>query len=381
MLDAELFSTLDAHLAAQKQEGKRVAAYLAHELVPVPLLEAAGVVPLPLIFAGTEELTHEGTVHLSPTTCVFARSIVGAFEPSNRTGKWKFLDHVDALLCLNYCNAENVAVETICRVHGLKRFDFFLPNSTLGKSLKLAHERLVRLRRELEEWTGREVRDEEVWRAINRQYEAKRVLGEVLRSDLPGSDKLELFQRAALMGARWVLESPQLSAFRDGTPRNAGNGRGKGRRVVLSGCSFFMGDPLADVVEEAGFDVAVDDTWLGTRYLSDAVQPGDGGDPLVRLLDAYAKDGSIHFAPNALSTTVGHVASLVRELGVKGVLHHQIKFCDLFPFVQDRYRPALQGTGASVLWIERDYAAKQSAQLLTRLEAFGEILEEGGGEL
>ncbi|MHA1732524.1 MAG: 2-hydroxyacyl-CoA dehydratase family protein [Promethearchaeota archaeon] len=391
MFDLEFYLEFYEHLQAKKDDGWKVVGFLAHEFIPEELLLAARVVPLPLVFAGSEQLTQDGTVYLSPTTCVYARSIVGAFDPENRGARFKFLELVDGLVCTNYCNAENVAIQTICKRYGLRRFDFFLTTNTEGQSMKLLYSRLKRLRRELEEFTGREISDGDIWLAIEKYNGAREALGRLLRSDLPDLEIQETFKRGILMGPDWVAENvgvEGVEALGADPPRGeasggvaqggtaGGSGSWDAPAVALFGCPAFIGDSLVELLEDAGMRVSVDCTWLGTGYCERSLLSVDpSGDPLKKMLDIYARGDSVRQVPNSVEHETRRVLNAVSKFGLSGVLHHQVKFCDMVPFLQDEFRARLQTLGVKYLWIERDYTSQDSGQLVTRVEAFKETME------
>lgn len=381
MLDVDFFLEYHEHLRAFKDRGWKVVGCLAHEFVPEELLWAARAYPLPLILAGTEDLTHDGTIYLSPTTCVFARALVGMFDPENRTGKFRFLDLIDGVLNTNYCNAENAAIGTIAREHDLHRLDFFLQTTHENPSRDLLLARLRRLRDDLAAFTGVEATPERLRAAIQLYNRARARVKTLLARRIPGSEKLALLQQALLLGPEWCVEHlPAVPA--DGeVDLQAPPGNGV-TSVILTGCPAFVGDPLVEDLEEAGLTVAVQDTWLGPGYAARALplpadKPGSGkANPLELLAGIYSDCPSPRQAPASTRTCVDRVLATARARGLHGIVHHQLKFCDMVPFQHDVFREQLPGTPFKYLWLERDYASQSSAQIRTRVEAFHETLQE-----
>ena len=65
---------------------------------------------------------------------------------------------------------------------------------------------------------------------------------------------------------------------------------------------------------------------------------------------------------------------LYNDPSLKGVIYHTVKFCDFYSF---EYADIKNHVDVPLLKIESDYTIQSSGQLLTRLEAFAESLQQG----
>ncbi|MCK4688129.1 MAG: hypothetical protein KAT66_08355, partial [Candidatus Lokiarchaeota archaeon] len=80
MDDLEILSEYSLYLKDKKEEGKKVIGFIAHDNMPEELIDAAGFIPLRMIFAGNDELMNASHDYLPPSTCAFAQSSIGLFS-------------------------------------------------------------------------------------------------------------------------------------------------------------------------------------------------------------------------------------------------------------------------------------------------------------
>ena len=60
MVDLEFYLEFHDYLKIQKDNGKKIIAFLSHDNIPEELIAAAGFIPLRIIFAGSDELMDKG---------------------------------------------------------------------------------------------------------------------------------------------------------------------------------------------------------------------------------------------------------------------------------------------------------------------------------
>ncbi|MDX1798991.1 MAG: 2-hydroxyacyl-CoA dehydratase family protein [Candidatus Lokiarchaeia archaeon] len=101
MDNVELLSEYASFLIEKKEKGKKIIAFISHDNIPEELLDAAGFVPLRLIFAGNDDLMDASHDYLPPSTCAFAQSCIGLY--SLKLSQYNFLDLVDYFIVSNHC--------------------------------------------------------------------------------------------------------------------------------------------------------------------------------------------------------------------------------------------------------------------------------------
>ena len=110
-------------LKEKKEEGKKVIAFISHDNIPEELIDAAGFIPLRLIFAGNDELMDASHDFLPPSTCSFAQSCIGAF--SIKPNNLKFLDLIDYFIVSNHCVSDICASEVISKYYNIPQLKFY----------------------------------------------------------------------------------------------------------------------------------------------------------------------------------------------------------------------------------------------------------------
>jgi benzoyl-CoA reductase/2-hydroxyglutaryl-CoA dehydratase subunit BcrC/BadD/HgdB len=133
---------------------------------------------------------------------------------------------------------------------------------------------------------------------------------------------------------------------------------------------------LFDSLEAAGAFIAADDYAAVGRRVP-AAPPAVGGDPLDTLA---AKAFAMPPCPTRggdQDARMEYLASLYRHSGAAGLIVHVQKFCEpeLFDFPAIRRRFAR--IGAPLLYLEGELENSLSGQVITRLEAFVEMVDAG----
>ena len=180
---SELFEDLYKYLKTQKENGKKVIAYFGHEFIPPELIEASGAVAFKLIFAGNEEFMTIGADYLGPTSCIYARSLIGMFEKRNEIRKYKFLNLVDGIIISNYCTSNLLAAEAISKYFNIKGIEFFIPYRIEQYHLNYYKEQLIALGQELSKFTGIEINDAILKSSIVKHHNFRREIAKI--NDLP----------------------------------------------------------------------------------------------------------------------------------------------------------------------------------------------------
>jgi benzoyl-CoA reductase/2-hydroxyglutaryl-CoA dehydratase subunit BcrC/BadD/HgdB len=370
--DIEFAQELNEFLAGAKADGKKVIGIIGHDILPEEIISAAGAVPLRLIFAGTEELTNEGGNYLSPTTCVFSRSVIGQFARREEEARWRFLRNVDALVVSNYCNGDNFAGEMVSHYFNVPQFRVYIPYKRTTAAVKQYLAEITRLKDQVADFCKADVTDDALWDALNAYNDLKFKLMTLSKMPLPGSKKQEIFYKALLYGPHFL---PELDKVLDQSDMFASPLEGK--RVMLAGAAPFLGDPLIDIIEQLGGIVAQNLTWTGVNYAMQFANTELRGQTtaLEELAQVYEKNvSSEHYVPRAYDKAAERIIKYCVDDGIPAVIYHVLKFCEFTGTLKDKIREKLVEGGLKVLQIERDYSASTGGQLSTRIEAFLEML-------
>ncbi len=144
----------------------------------------------------------------------------------------------------------------------------------------------------------------------------------------------------------------------------------RGRRAGLSG---IVPEPMSlfEVLARLGAEVGADDLACCGRRLYPA---GRSENPFRRLAESLVSAPPDSTRGDPIQDRRAHLLRLAEAAGAKGVVFYDVKFCEPELFYLPALRQALQQAGLSSVSIEVDLDDPLSQQVLTRLEAFLEMI-------
>ena len=143
---------------------------------------------------------------------------------------------------------------------------------------------------------------------------------------------------------------------------------------------YLFGNVLADaeaftLLEECGAQIVGEDLCTGSRLIHPIDDKGDG-DVLRRL--AHGVLMRPRCARTVRPSSPGQIAQDViadaQACGAKGVICHNLKFCDPYIARLPAIREALRDASIPLLTLEGDCTLRSIGQQRTRIEAFVEML-------
>jgi benzoyl-CoA reductase/2-hydroxyglutaryl-CoA dehydratase subunit BcrC/BadD/HgdB len=160
-----------------------------------------------------------------------------------------------------------------------------------------------------------------------------------------------------------------LGTFESHSPATAGKG------IFLAGSPIiFPNFKMLNLIEAAGMQIYADDLCTSERIWPGAVRFEDTSyHGLLRALAERYHRGCIcpTFADN--ERRINSILHTLRRHPVAGVIHHVLKGCHPFDIESFGLEDRLKQEGYTFLKIETDYVLEDSQNILTRLEAFGQI--------
>jgi len=373
----ELLSDYANYLREQKEQGKKIIAFMGHDNMPEELLDAAGFIPLRMMFAGNDDLMDASNDFLPPSTCSFAQSCIGLF--SLKPSQYNFLNLVDQFIVSNHCVSDTCTSEIITKYFNIPRLNFYVSYTQDSEGLKYFKLELLDLKQHLEELIGTEIRKEDIVKSIKKYNTFKKKLAEINHMKIRSSDKLGIFQKAILYGP---IILPELEEFIQANKTNQTHESKDSVDIFFTGCSIFIGDYLMELIEESGGNIQYFDTWIGDAYFSQVFNEEEiasHDDPLDFFVERFKnnKNGD-HTVPYYFENKIKQIKEIIKEHKEKGrkigVINHVIKFCDHINIFQSFLKKELQEDGIQVLNLERDYSRANRGQLSTRVEAFMEMM-------
>jgi benzoyl-CoA reductase/2-hydroxyglutaryl-CoA dehydratase subunit BcrC/BadD/HgdB len=379
MQNIEIIEEFSLYLKEMKKIGKKVIAFISHDNIPEELIDAAGFVPLRLIFAGNDELMDASHDFLPPSTCAFAQTCIGLF--ALKPQYYDFLDLIDYFIVSNHCVSDICASEVICKYFEIPRLNFYLSYMRNKNSEKYFKLEILEFKKKLEEIRNSKITNQELLDSIKKYNEFKKILREINNLEIKSSIKLNYMLKAFLFGPSIISELQEFINSKKAITITKSNSID----LLLTGCSIFMNDPLINLIEEGGGNIIFFDTWLGYNYFSQMLDDeiiDNSDDPLDLLASRFSNnDYSDHSVPNFLESRITHIEQLYNDYkdvnGKRlGIINHIIKFCDHNSMMASFFKNRLQEKGIQVLNVERDYSRANRGQLSTRIEAYLEMIAE-----
>jgi len=331
-------------------EERRIAWFCTY--TPLEILDAAGLVPIrhfgdPRILESADALLH-------PALCPYARACLAREMRDEGPHNAFFINSCDAMRRLYDAWKDNFRGDLIYLM------DFPRNPGKLGE--RLLAEELRHLVEYLEDTLGKQITLEELRQAARAREEARLAY---LRS-ADGARGEERLRMAMYVQTRPPREHVQLEKGEDNTV--------PGVPVLLTGNLLNPSGVVAQL-ERAGAQVVWVDLCNGDRcFCSSTLAQGDDLDGfLASMAAAYLRRQPCARMDDA-NRRYDLLVDTARKVGASGVIYASLKFCDSylydFPPVQERLRLE----GIPVLKLESDYMDGHTGQLLTRVEAFLEML-------
>jgi benzoyl-CoA reductase/2-hydroxyglutaryl-CoA dehydratase subunit BcrC/BadD/HgdB len=359
-----------AYIEVQKRDHGRAAVAVLPVPYPKEILTAMDVLAVELWGPpGPPRDPQAG--RLQTYVCAVARNAL-AFLASGRA------DVVDGVLFPHTCDSIQGLATLLPDFGGWGKASFRYRHPKGGpraSAQQFMAEELRSLAKSLEDRLGRPPLDPDRLRwAIKLHREIDGLKAEILaaRARLPMDDRslYTLLRRGEYL---WPEEHlAELRAVRD---KLAAEPVQRGTPVAITG---YVPEPMSlfDTLRDAGAYVAADDyAAVGRRVTVDRA-PLDG-DPFVALV------GRIFAAPpcptrsSESAARMRHLQALFDRASVRGVIVHEPKFCEPELFDVPAIKRTVAARGLPLLYLEGELELELSAQAVTRIEAFVEMVSSG----
>ncbi|MDR1497967.1 MAG: 2-hydroxyacyl-CoA dehydratase [Puniceicoccales bacterium] len=351
---------------------------------PVELLDAAGVLHARLFKGGDTARAAAGELYTQSVFCDFTKSCIGGFEQGDPLYK-----AFHKVYSFHTCATMKRAAETI---------ELFTPTRLLNvpklrsepDSRRFFREEILTFRDDLAALTGKPPVTADALHVAIRERNALRVLlrqiSELRRRALPllsggqFADIARAYYYVPPAKLRPALENIIAAAISSSQSHSLNSGQVPVRherpiRLLAAGSIVADGDRrILEIVEqELGANVVIEDNCAGARPFHSTVR--ENGDPFAALADGYLDQ-----APCARQRPFGDAVDfsvrLAEHYAVEGVLYVFLKFCACYGIAQKHFIDRYNAAGLPVLALSSDYSESDRGQLLTRIEAFIEVLRE-----
>lgn len=368
-------SLLQHVLDFQIQGGKVVGTYCAH--IPNDLIYAAGALPIGLCSANST-FANMGEQFLPINTCPLVKASLAA----RLTHSCPYASAADLLVGETSCDAKTKAWPIM--QEDADMFVLQLPNRKTEADFAKFKSELYKLMACLEELSGEKVTYASLRYAIETLNAQKRAINRMWSyrkgDNIPISGKDCLIVQECAKYITPLQYEGLVNDLCEELDERLAQGEVVANadtpRIMLTGSPIGLQSwHINSVIERCGGMVVAEETCGSTRLYERLVS--EEGDTLDDLMDNLTAKyfGSIHcacFTPNP--GRLEDISRLRQEYQVDGVIDVHLKFCQIFDVEHYFVEKRMVEEGIPCIGLEVDYGDDSSGQLLTRLEAFLEMI-------
>ncbi len=347
-------------VARMKERGNKLAAVLPIHY-PRELLRAFNIHPIEVWGPpGTDPTS--GASHLQPYVCSIVRNAL-AFQQSGG------MDAVDLILVPHACDSLQGLGSVLLDFIQPKQpiIPFYLPRGVgdAGKEFLIAE--LKRLYIHLKIITGRTPTDNDLLEAVRQEERLDKTFSNLLLS----REKYYIsdFDFYRMVRSREYLPGDVFSQLAGHLVEEKQRDF-SGIPLILSG---IVPEPMEifHAIENFGGRVVADDlACIGRRRYP----VGESDEPFERMADRLLNGPPDWNKGNPIQDRLQYLLEMVARSNARGIIFHTVKFCEPELFDLPQIRAGLQSQEIPSLVIEVDINDTLSNQILTRLEAFMEMI-------
>ncbi len=362
-------------LTEHKEAGGKVAGIYCL-FAPTELVRAAGAIPVSL--CGKKEAPISAAEKtLPPNLCPLIKSSYGYAV----TETCPFFAASDFILGETTCDGKKKMFELMGRIKPVHVMQLPYQNNG-GGAFEFWLQEIIRVKRFLEEHTGRSIEMEELNRQIKLQNEVRSLTWKVslfsTEKEIPlsaldvmtvmesKSSCCDLEAYASLL--RQLLEELEAVQASGVSARPLGS-----PRILLTGCPIGRGsEKVLQLIEECGGSIVSLENCSGIKG-QDLLVEEDTPNPLEALASRYLQTPCSCMSPN--EDRLDLIGRLAKDFHVQGVIDLTWQCCHTYNVESFLVKELVEKRhNLPFLHIETDYSASDTEQLRTRIEAFLELI-------
>jgi benzoyl-CoA reductase subunit C len=356
------------YIQESQAAGKKVIGFFC-SYVPMELIAAAGAIPFRIKGIPGKDIG-AGTTLLSTRLCTFSRNALSCAIEND----YSFLD---GFVGGNSCDQIRRASQNwIIKKPALFNHFLHIPRVYRKENIEFFRDQLTHLKEELEEWSGRKITDDDLKKAATSYNKARgilRKLSDLRKAENPvlsGAEMLTVSVAFHQMPVEdFILAAEKL--LKDCASKKGEPGR---RRILV--CGGPLDEPgYVGFIEEQGFDVVADAVCFGMRSYNDDIDLKK-----KNILEAIAERSLTHFPCPHIGESFPRrwdtIKKIYKEHDAEGIIFQRLTFCQIWGVDAHNMIGECEKLGMPLLSLEREYGFFSTGQLKTRLQAFGELLEQ-----
>ena len=355
---------------ALKEEGRLVAGVFC-TFTPVEILDAAGFVSVSLCGMSAETIP-DAEVDLPKNLCPLIKSSYGFYV----SDKCPYTYFSDLVVGETTCDGKKKMYELMGR--GKKTFILNLPQGTKDFDLKNWVSEVRRFKDFLEKEYNLKITDENLRKSValfNKERIERKKLMEVQLPNPALASGLDLYK--TLDGVGFLFDEQEkiekLKSLREDIEKenNADQNRGK-KRILITGCPIGgVLEKTVGAIEKNGGNVVCFENCAGYKKYSNLMDE-NAPDIIEEIAKKYLTIGCAVMTPN--NERVEKLKALINEFKVDAVIDISLHACTAYTIESKTISDMMKEIKVPFMALESDYGTNDEGWLLTRIQAFIEML-------
>ncbi|HOJ71995.1 MAG TPA: 2-hydroxyacyl-CoA dehydratase family protein [Syntrophorhabdaceae bacterium] len=350
-----------------KEKGKKVVGSTIAD-VPEEVIYAFGLLPVTLV--GTDKPLKKAPSRLPDNACSLARSnleLVLSYEG----------DLFDGFVLPQVCDTTQ-HLSDIWRISFPDKYVecFLAPRQVDRPSARYwVKEEIERLIESMGKWTGKNITDNDLKRAISLYNENKRLLREIYDIKKKNPETITNKEFFSLVKLSMQVDKEEFNKSLKKIKESMAPKKGDGYLdIILAGITC---DPpeVYDLFDEIKLNIVADTLVTGSRYL-DGVVPEDGN-PIDALADRHMNRKFFSPIHDNVYRNFEEIKALYKENNAKAVIYIHIEFCESQEYDLPDLKKMIRKEGIPMHVLDTEYQTLSLSHLRTRLQAFFESLKGG----
>ena len=356
---------------ALKEQGKKVAGVFC-TFTPQEILDAAGFVSVSLCGMSAETIA-DAEVDLPKNLCPLIKSSYGFYV----SDKCPYTYFSDLIVGETTCDGKKKMYELMGK--GKKTFILHLPQSSEEFEIDAWEKEIRRFIAFIEKEYSINITDERLREASRlrniERLERKKLMEVQLKNPAPAAG-MDLYK--TMDGVGFLFDEQEridkLKGLREEIEKVNNTEQNKGKkRILVTGCPIGgVLDKTVGAIERSNGNVVCFENCAGIKACLKQVD--ENADNIVRAIaERYLSIGCAVMAPD--TQRMNNLRELVKEFQVDGVVNVTLHACTTYDVESKLVADLMKEINMPYMSIETDYTQGDEGQLLTRIQAFIEMLK------
>lgn len=354
-----------------KEDGKLVAGIFC-TFTPLEILDAAGFVSVSLCGMSAETIP-DAEIDLPKNLCPLIKSSYGFYV----SDKCPYTYFSDLIVGETTCDGKKKMYELMSK--GKKTFILHLPQNSESFEVDAWEKEIRRFIAFIEKEYNVKITDENLREASRlrniERTERKKLMEVQIKNPAPAAG-LDLYK--TMDGVGFLFDEQErigkLRGLREEIEKvnNVAQNKGK-KRILVTGCPIGgVLDKTVGAIERSNGNVVCFENCAGIKACLKLVD--EKSDNIVRAIaERYLSIGCAVMAPDDIR--MNNLRELVKEFDVDGVINVTLHACTTYDVESKLVADLMKELNMPYMSIECDYTPGDEGQLLTRIQAFIEMLK------